>query len=86
MTNAEYEELKALARIEPVGPDLIAFQLARTAQAFAGGKFKDHLLICQEYRQTPDQIKHLAEMFKRGNNSNARHGTKSKDKAVRPAD
>jgi len=36
--------------------DAIIYQLAVVAQAMAGGKLKDFIVLCNEYEMTPEQI------------------------------
>lgn len=73
ISSRSYSELKALASIEPVGSDALVYQTARVAQAFGGGEFKKWLILSMNRQQTPEQIKALAEMFKRGNNRKPGH-------------
>jgi hypothetical protein len=56
ITAEEYRELIELSEVEPIGMDAIIYQLAVVAQAMAGGKLKDFIVLCNEYEMTPEQI------------------------------
>tara|TARA_R100001594_G_scaffold132022_1_gene172026 strand:+ start:1094 stop:1300 length:207 start_codon:yes stop_codon:yes gene_type:complete len=57
------QELRALAREEPVGSDAIVVQLAVAASAFCGGKISDLLVLSSKHEQTPDQMFELLKNF-----------------------
>lgn len=56
MTVEEHRELVELSEVEPIGMDAIIYQLAVVAQAMAGGKLKDFIVLCDDYEMTPEQI------------------------------
>jgi hypothetical protein len=45
-----------LSEVEPVGNDALIYQMAIVAQAMAGGKLKDIIVLCDDYEMTPEQI------------------------------
>ena len=69
MTAKDYTRLKALSRTEPIGTDAILIQLARVAQAFAGGRLEDHLVLNTNMEQTSQQIYATLRGMNSGNNS-----------------
>ena len=73
MSAEEFQELKILSTIEPVGIDALIYQMARCSQSMGGGEFKKHLVISTKAKQSPETIKKLFEALRRGNNSNTRH-------------
>ena len=75
-------ELKVLSSIEPVGSDAVIYQAARIAQAFGGGDLKKWLILSMKRQMTPEQIRAMAEAFKRGavsNNRKSRHKSKGEN-------
>lgn len=52
----EYQELMELSRVEPVGSDALIQQMAVVAQAMAGGKLSDLLVLSTEYEMTAEDV------------------------------
>lgn len=52
----EYQELRELSAIEPVGSDALVVQMAIVSQSLSGGKLEDHLVLSSEYEETAEQI------------------------------
>ena len=63
MEAKELQELRALAKEEPVGSDAVLIQLAIVAKAMAGGKLEDLLVLSQSQTQTAEQMANLLSTF-----------------------
>jgi len=56
ITAEEYSELVELSAIEPVGNDALIHQMAIVAQAIAGGKLEDYLVLSTKREMTAEEI------------------------------
>lgn len=52
----DYQELLELSEIEPVGSDALVQQMAVVAQAMAGGKLTDYLVLSTYYDKSPEEL------------------------------
>ena len=61
----EYDELRALAYLEPVGTDAIVYQTAIAAMSHGGSKMKDTIVFDVSTGGDPSSPEDLARIFGR---------------------
>ena len=61
----EYEEMRALAYLEPVGTDAIVYQTAVAASSTSGSKLADTLVFDVLTGEAPSSPEDIAKLFGR---------------------
>ena len=71
MTVHEYEELKALSRIEPVGSDALIYQMAMVVSSLANVSIDKAVVLSTFTVMTPEQIKAMFDTLPKIDNGNS---------------